>query len=408
VLRELADKLGFNEGGPAAHELVFPEPPPEPAPPLDSLDAALERMVRRGATPEAVAKLRDEWMSRPLELGLAAWDILCTTLVDGAYAAELELSARPLWPILPAAGQQGIALEKMSPQTLASSLAARGLGAASDEQLVDGLLDHSIGAYHELRRRGAAEALKNDGTALVRTHRFALLLHRARLETLASFYLHYLWQAYGWEPAFEDLCEVLLDVGAHDRLPAEVAANEELATYCTMRATLDAGQAEDYRRQHLADEDMKWYRLRVEVTAKMQPKLRMAEAAIGMASSGLTLPWRVIDLVADDFPEWRFGARAWARWHSRSRDGTNEPTLDSYLARFGSDAPLWQDVFDGDFHTAWCRTLVGRATAELAAAPHVAATWRGLARMSRFKPEPIVAHIEERLRAQCARALGKK
>jgi hypothetical protein len=408
MLRELADKLGFNEGGLAAHALDFPVPPSELAPPLDSIDAALERMVRHGATPEAVSRLRDEWMARPLELGLASWDILCTTLVDGARAAELELSARPLWPILPAAGKQGIALEKMSPQALAASLAARGLGAASDEQLVDGLLDHSIGAYHELRRRGAAEALSSDGTALVRTHRFARLLHRARLETLASFYLHYLWQAYGWEPAFEDLCEVLLDVGAHDRLPVEVAANEELATYCTMRARLDAGESEDYRRQHLADNDMQWYRLRVEVTAKMQPKLRMAEAAIGLASSGLTLPWRVVDLVEADFPEWRFGARVWATLHARQRDTRDVKIVDSYLARFGSDAALWQEVFEGDYSAEWSRTLVERATAELAAAPHVAATWRGLARLSRFKPEPIVARIDERLRAQCARALGKK
>ncbi len=371
----------------------------------DSLESVLAGVARRGFAPELLAWLRATFAARPLELGLLSWDVLCATLFSAAdepMRVELTRAAARVRPILPGAGRQGIQVTRASTQLLAAEVAAPAFAAANDTVLAEAVGTHALGAFEELRRRGAATVLQEQGLPIERTRALARKLHLARCETLASFYLHYLWTAYDWAPALDDLCEVLLDCGATDRLPKNVAAfahDEDLATYVATRTAFLTGNSSEYYREHILPvrKSMRLFRIEDPSLAQISPRTRVAESELCGSQHELPFFEDVIDVIVGARPDWRYGARIRAWRHARRNDAQAQPLLDDYLERFGSDADLWRTLDDNTLE--WRTSLIARAAREVTQLPHHAGAWAGLLRLDRKSRQAI---LTERLVAQCA------
>ena len=371
--------------------------------PAQQLEELLLQMIRRGGSPALGRGIRSAFESRPLELGLASWDLLCMTLLgadDGADEGALRAAAARVRPVLPAPGTQGVSGQRLSTQLFAAEVTALSLAGASDDQLAELLRGHSIGAYEELRRRGRGEALREQGTSLERTRQFAQLLHLARLETLASYYLHYLWSAFGWTPALRDLCDVLLDCGAHDRLPA-ITGDGDLTGYVAARSAMQTGRSKPYLDEHLSPSQGNWLRMRNQQVAATAPWTRMAEGEIGIAHSELPYMYEVVDLIADAHPAWRYGARVRVAMHAWVKNPGTDARVEDFLSQFGSDPELWRTAFDGDFGSALHRHLSACAIREATALPHAAWAWVGVIRTHCIDPAAPLDELSAHLRRQC-------
>jgi hypothetical protein len=393
-VRALAEARGLPSLASALGDL-HPQPPPT-KPASETLEAALAEMARRGCAPELVATVLQQFAGRPLERGLVAWDVLASTLFlpsESAYRDELMATARPLGTLLPRAGRRGIGSVEL---TAALALATPAFATASDDALADALATHSLGAYETLRERGAAGLLRRQQSLVDRTRLFAHLLHLARLETTASFYLRYLWQTLAWPAALPDYCEVRLDCGQASPPPG-AALDGDLAGYVAARGAIVDGTSRAYLDRVIAAHGNRFWAMRVDAVAKTDPRTRLAEGEIGSMYSSLSFPYDVVDKISEAHPTWRWGARVRAAVRSRMGDSRALALVNDYLARFGSDDDIFGAVFDHDFTGSRRAELRNRAAAETAAAPHVAANWSALARLTLLDPRPALDEIAARL-----------
>jgi hypothetical protein len=374
---------------------------------IDSLDTLLGQLARRGFAPDLRAPLREHFAGRPLELGLLSWDILCSSLFprsDEALVIELLQAAARVRPILPRAGQKGIDVARATTQLLTAELAAPSFASAGSDGLAEGVTRHALGAFEQLRRRGDGELLQEQGLPLERTRAFAKKLQLAHCETLASFYLHYLWTAYSWSPALDDLCEVLLDCGAVDRLPKNLdafALDPDLPTYAATRAAVISGRAAEFYQEKILPvrKSMKLFHIEDPQLAETSPRTRIAE--VELCGSDHEAPFftdTVVDLIVEARPEWRHGARVQAWKHAAKNDAQARPLLESYLRRFGSDGDFFWLVEDGT--ASWMAELLARAAREASQLPHHAGAWAGLSRLV-LDDTTAKAALNARLASQC-------
>jgi len=321
-------------------------------------------MARRGGAPALVAVLLHEWSDRPVELGLAATDLLAMSLYargDVVVEALRRAAAR---------------VEGLSDAAL-TALATENLQALDEAALATLVSTHAIGGYEVLRTRGAEDVVRLHRTFVERSRGFVSLLHLARLESLAAFFLRYLQSADYIVAAPVLLAELALDRG---RPVSVTTTDEDGQGYIAARNAILDGSAKGYHARVLAEE-RRWWSLRAEAVAKTQPLTRMAEAEIGSMLSAMPFPYEVVDRIAVAHPTWRWGARVRAAMHARLGDAEALPLVADYLARFGSDDDLWRTVFDGDFVSARRQALLALAVQETLRTPHVVANWRALARL---------------------------
>jgi len=285
-------------------------------------------------------------MSDPIERGLAAWDLLCTRIVDDEERAQLLAALGPVKAVLPAAGSPGLA----------------------------------AGASVRLPEpRALADASFAAGT-------FAL--HLSRFETVASYRCAWGHRTGAFDGALDLLAEVLLECGAPERIGPGLEG--ELARYVTARTSIGVRPAEHWDR-------------RVEHVAREEPRLRVAEAHQGMAAGQLPFPDRVVELVCATEPEWRYGARVQALlygWRSETRPAL--AAVDAFLARFGCDAELFAGFGRRSPLDPLGAGLAERAAAQVRAHPRAASAWVALIERLAIEPASARAEIGGRLRAQCA------
>jgi hypothetical protein len=285
-------------------------------------------------------------MTDPVERALAAWDLLCTRIVDDHERVQLVSALQPVKAALPAPASQGLAA--------AASLrlpAPRGLDDASFASAT-------------------------------------LALHLSRSETVASYRCAWAHRSGAFEGALDLLAEVLLECGTPERIGHELEG--ELARYVAARTSSGVRPPE------------RWDR-RVEDLAREEPRLRVAEAELGMKAGQLPFPDRVVELVCAMEPDWRYGARVQALllgWRSETRAAL--AAVDAFLARFGCDAQLFAGFGRRSPLDPLGAGLAERAAAQVRADPRGAAAW--IALVERLALEPGVAReeIAGRLRAQCA------
>jgi hypothetical protein len=332
-------------------------PAPSPPPLLAAAAAIPLRMIRRGAEPSLVADLLESLAGRPIEQGLAAWDVLCTSLITDRAKHALHETLRPVRSVLPLAGTQGLAFEALP--VLGPNLHA--LEAISDEDLL----------------------------------RQALAFHYAGLDTLASLYFLHAYGSRAEDGGLIGLCEVLLEQRSPERLPAGLAdrLDPEWLGYVLARTATIRGE-----RWPTTD----CYAMRDEQAARSQPRLRIAEAEVGMNEGQLPFMYQVVDLIADKELDWRYAARVRVTMHLWSGESDAPSLIESFLACFGHYAPLWRvpqnRVTFGD--KTW-RELTTRAMREAYSCPWDAAAWSGLITLACADAAPAQAQLAARLRAQC-------
>jgi hypothetical protein len=411
-LGRLAQERGLRHLAEALHEAVPPAsfavpshaPPDDSLVPVDAPEQLFAQLARRGFARDLVPRVRERFAGRPLERGLLAWDILNGTVMapaDEPLRRELLEEVARVRPILPPAGQKGISTARVTSQLLCAELAARELASADVGALAEGVTGHVLGAFEELRRRGNAEHLAPE--RLARTQAFAQKLQHAHCETLASFYFHYLWTAYGWQPALDDLSEALLDCGAVDRLPKNLdafALDPDLPTYVATRAATIGGRAAAFYDEKILSvrKSMKLFHIEDQKLAQTSPRTRIAEVELCGGDHEVPFFDSVVDLIVEARPEWRYGARIRAWKHARRNDARAQPLLEDYLRRFGSDGDLFWLVEDGT--AEWMIQLIARAAREAVELPHHAGAWAGLMRLV-LDDALAQAALNVRLVAQC-------
>jgi hypothetical protein len=374
ALAELAGKLGLTL---LAEELLnFPPnhalrgapngPAPSP-PPLPGAIGPTVQIIPHGAEPNLVAELLDSLAGRPVEQGLAAWDVLCTTFLNTRMTVALHDTLGSVRGILPPAGSQGLAFEAL-PVVIRDLAALESLSA--DELLT-----------------------------------LAMASHHARLHTLASLYFLYLYGAHAEPSGLLGLCEVLLECGAPEQLPEALDHRlpAEMARYVSARTAALSGQA---RAWLAADQAAPGYvdfvKVRDSEVARTAPMLRMAEAQLGMAAGQLPFMYAVVDLIADAEPDWRFASRVRAAMYIWRLERESLRLVENHLARFGPDGPLWKPghgrLAIGD--PLW-RELANIAMREAYTHPHDRDSWSGLIALTCLDWKLAEDQLASRLRAQC-------
>ena len=123
-------------------DLALPELSPalDPMPP-ESVDVptALGLMRRRGLEPYLVKRILVWLESRPLELGLFSWDVLCSALLEPGERGlleELRKNAQRVRALLPAPGSTFVNTQTVSSAQVVDTLARAPYRAADDDLLM--------------------------------------------------------------------------------------------------------------------------------------------------------------------------------------------------------------------------------------------------------------------------------
>jgi hypothetical protein len=392
-----AKKLGL----PRCAELVT-DALPAPAPADAGLAAPLatesqdiiNQLRRRGLDPELIRRLLPHFDERPLEAGLIAWDVLCSTLLppeEDALRAELLERARKVKSVLPGAGSPYAWFRRQKSQELVEALAAPPFESVATENLPDTLTRRALGPIDVVRRRIGGDELIKSGFVEA-TREFAYQLHLCHLSTLASFYLNYLWTAFDYAPALESYVEVLLDAGAGDALPSSTLLFDEDAD----PSRIDFFGYVHARRGMLKNEyqtlwdEMKMLKIDYFNTPPEKfaaVRLPLVHLAVGLEMREPPVPFAVIDAIAKAHPSWRYAHLVRLGFASAIAEiDSDKPVaaVDQFVEGFGNDFQLWFGCAHFAPTTAqWTTPVRSRLVRELITLPHDWTVWTGLASFAR-------------------------
>lgn len=366
-------------------------PPPTLESPQDG-PTALARMIRWGPHPTLVATALHWFEGRPIERGLFAWDVLNQVLYgprEDALLSVLHEALEPVRPWLPRPGALGVDTQVRTSHCAVTDVAASPYRDMPDSLLAEGLSRNALGAVAELRRRVGKEgwALTPLPTALPL---FASSLHLAGASTLASLYLDYLAQWTSQPGAWGPLLDVLLDVGAIDRLPGPEQLIEligpgpetvDLLTYMGGRQQLLDGTAAAMLAKLeavTAPEDPD----RASAQAATFPRAQLVLADLQRLVGGFPIPDAVLAAIVAQNPDWRYAAEvqiAVAVSRPQVRSERVLELLDRALGRFGGRRTLF-DVTLANREAPWFDAALDRLEAEVASAPYRGDLWSAVAR----------------------------
>jgi hypothetical protein len=406
-----AKKLGL----PRCAELIT-DALPAPAPADAGLTAPLatesgdiiNQLRRRGLDPELIRRLLPFFDERPLEAGLIAWDVLCSTLLtpeEDPLRAELLERARKVKSVLAGPASPFTYFTGQTSQGLVESLASPPFESLPVEKLPDAMSRRALGPLDVLRRRiGAEEILK--APFVEATREFAYQLHLCHLSTLASFYLNYLWTAFNYAPALDSWVEVMLDVGAGNALPDTVtlAGDPDDPTRMDFYGYVHTRREMAKNEYNALWEDMKKLRIDYSLAPEKYSSARipLIHAAVGLEMLERPVPFPIIDAIANTHPSWRYAHLVRLGYTSAISSADSDAPLaavDQFLVGFGNDLQLWfQSSHFAPRNAKWTSSLRSRLVRELTTLPHDWAAWAGLA--GPLGDQDVIGEILDRLGKQ--------
>jgi hypothetical protein len=366
--------------------LMVPAAPPDAAlmqPPPEEPLAIISQMVRRGPDPKLVVPLLAWLARRPVERGLLAWDALwggTFTPEEQPLVKQLRDAARAVRDVLPAAGTRGASFASIKPEAFVRTATASIFDGSSNDQIEQALLEHDLGGFEHARLAGGDyTALLDHADVRTALRSVAQLMALAHLPTLASFYLAYLWSAFGDEPALELLIELLLDVDHVQRLEglpqrAPAVEHREWGEYIVYRNAISQG-----------DPAAAWGLLNGAITSgesvltdgRPHPRLSLVRAELAARIFQAPVPYEDILQIVSAHPTWVYPARVRAR--VAALGGEPLGAVDDFVRTFGNDARFWADQAEQAPPGApWYAGLGARAAREATWLPHDLAGWSGL------------------------------
>jgi hypothetical protein len=371
---------------------------PAPAPPDAGLSEPLQnepakifdQMRRRGLDLELVRRLLPFFDDRPLEGGLFAWDVLCSTLMgaeDEPLWADLRERAKRVRQVLGRPGSAFSYFRRIPSEELVKTLAAPPFENLPLEKLPEAAATRALGPLDVLRRQLGADELKRTGI-VKSTAEFAWQLHMSHLSTLASFYLNYLWTAFDFEPALPSYVDVLLDAGVQDGYPSvdKIMGSEPDAVRADFFGYLHARKGILKNEHRQLWEDMKelkidYFHSPPEMSALT--RMPLVHLAVGLEFRQPPVPFAVINSIAEANPTWRYAHLVRSAYTAAiSPIDSDAPvvTVDRFLATFGNDFNLWYQSGRFAPTTAkWIEPVRARLVRELTMLPHDWSVWAGLA-----------------------------
>ena len=418
----LARARGLERCAKRLAKLALPDLSPalDPLPP-ETVDVptALGLMRRRGADPSLVKRILVWLESRPLELGLFSWDILCSAVLEPSERSlleELRQNAKRVRAVLPAPGSTFVNTREVSSERVVDTVARPAYRNADDDALMHAATEQrALGALDELRHRYDVSTLIEAGT-VNSTVEIARLLHLSHLPSLGSMYADYAFRVLRSRPALTELVEMLLDVGAGDSVPppSEISPNGEaeqldLLGYAAARAQIVNGNAAAVCAQLKSVMNTDYHALDIAEVLRM-PRSHVVLADAAAEQDQIPVPFAIIDQIAQANPSWRYVHRVRAVMSGLVQEtaGAELPLLfvDAFLDGFGNDFSLWYESGIVATGKPWHQKLIERAASEVAAGPHDFMAWVGLVSLIDSDERELINEVNARVATQCELTLA--
>jgi hypothetical protein len=383
----------------------FPDDVRLSSPPHDDPLNVLGQMTRRGLDPYLIPRLLKWFEQRPLERGLLAWDALSSTLIpDGEELDRLRAAALPFKDVLPAPGHACVDLNAHPAQSLVP-------GGHEDEKLMMLFVlanEHSLQALAELKWR-KDKLVERPGTH-ASLQAVGRLLQLAHAPTLSSVYLDYLSRPLGFRPAARDLCEVMFDAGASQRIPADGVRPGDLPP----ELMNDYGEYLTYRAYLGMVEPQQLYALIEDNFRKRPPKMKAPSGHLQVVRAHVhtlvrkpsPLSLASIEKICSDNKTWRYAARVkvvLTAQLSPPKSPLPLGALHDYVTAFGNDfATVYEALYVGPVDAAWKQEVLPLLTREARGLPHEAGVWRAMANVigDRLGALEASQEIKQRLEKQ--------
>jgi hypothetical protein len=384
----------------------------------DPAAAPLAHMVRRGLEPRLVAALLPAFAERPLERGLLAWDVLTGSVFsddveEQKLLGELRAAARAVAPALPSPGQRGANLTARSGPELVETFAVPAFRDAAPAAVLEAVKDHALGALARVPTLEGAAGFVQKPEVLESVRAFARLLRFAHAPTLASVYLDYLWRGLNYVPAFTDLCEIMLDADAMERMPLTALDEKQTDQHPELRPYLEYVL---FRTGILKKTYVDTYALLKETKKKRssfwrktppEPLLQIVEVELGALLREAPVKLEAVEQICQAQPEWRYAAemRIVAAAMTSGSDSLRPLEMEQrYLNDFGNRFSAWFfPLRVTPAGAAWRREAGHVIAREAFHLPHAKDAWRALVPMvTHGDVKPSLAELDERVRRQSA------
>jgi hypothetical protein len=374
---------------------------PAPAEPDAGLSApaahdaftALDQARRRGLDTAVIENLWKWFESRPVELGLFAWDVLCNALLDPdkdqLLLARLRKAARVVRDVLPEPGRAFADTSRVSAAELVDKIAVppfRKLTPERQFELVNVNALAALEMYVAVSEPGDPELQK----LLVASRKFAHYLQLAHLSTLATFYFDYLWKRGGQRQVLPDYVEAMLDADAHGHYPrkeeliVEGSIEEiELAGYMLSRDAVQLGTQHlmipDFRK---APNPIDYQKGDPKELAKTFQRSHLVHAELFLDVDEQPVPFAVVQQVMISNPAWRYAGRVRLALFARVAPPQSQDllkALDNFVAVFGNERWAWAETYEyAPTDAVWLPALEQRLVREVTELPHDRAAWEAL------------------------------
>jgi hypothetical protein len=344
---------------------------------------------------------------------LFAWDVLTGSLLsddaaEQALLGELRAAARAVAPALPPPGQQGAQLTARSAPELVEELAVPPFRGASKEALLEAVKDHALGALALVPTIEGAAGFVQKPEVLESVRGFARLCRLAHAPTLASVYLDYLWRGLKYIPAFTDLCEIMLDADAMERMPLtalDEKQHPELHSFLEYVLFRTGILKKKYVDTYALLKETKKKRGSFWRKAPPDPPLQLVEVELGASLREAPVGLDAVEQICKTHEDWRYAAemRIVAAALASGSDSLRPLEMEQlYLNDFGNRFSAWFfPLRVTPAGAAWRRAAGPVLAREAFHLPHVKDAWRALVPLvTHGDVKPSLAEVDERARQQ--------
>lgn len=359
----------------------------EPAAP--ELTDLLQQIARRGFDPALVPALLGHFEGRPLERGVVAWDILCSTAWPQAGSDELFNELRQAAEAIDAISATPEARCFDFNRDPSTELIAR-YAAAAVKDPIEEAKRNGIGAIDQLLKKGgrASEMIQSEPFRQGVTSLGRLYAH-AHLPSLASLYFDYAIRALGHREALPLLCESMFDARAAERIPRDAIVKSSAVSDAEW---LDFSEYMLYRTHEGLGASIKAYGI-LETNRKNRGEGHTPTARFTIMQGYLAPlfgdappPFPQVDEIAQHNELWQlaWAVRIAASANTNPRDsGAPLEAASDFVARFGHDWRAWYHAFRTASQThgaevPWKLAAVRAIGQEIVSLPHEPNAWKGL------------------------------
>lgn len=361
--------------------------PPALPPPAPELTDLLQQVARRGFDPALVPALLRHFEGRPLERGVVAWDILCSTAwpqAEDDLFGELREAAEAIDEISATPEARCFDFNRYPSTELIVHYAADAVKDPIEEAKRNG-----IGAIDQLLKKGgrAGDMIKSEPFRAGLTSLGRLYAH-AHLPSLASLYFDYAIRALGHREALPLLCETMFDARAAERIPRDAIVKGNV----TDAEWIDFSEYMLYRTHEGLGASIKAYGI-LETNRQNRGAAHVPTARFTIMQGYLAPlfgdappPFPQVDEIAQHNELWQlaWAVRIAASAHTSERDsGAPLEAASDFVARFGHDWRAWYHAFRTATQThgadiPWKLAAVRAVGQEIVSLPHEPNAWKGL------------------------------